>query len=673
MSQCEKITVNISQASPVWTLYQKMKEQFNVTDEVFDKHGYYEVNYKESGKSPTIKGVEDCYVGPADVLDLSYDNWKKHRKVIEASLGKQMSWPLNDENSAYPFNPEMKALSEKVTGAANQAISKMDEILRSKGLEKGSAEYQKLTALCVYYFAKFPTAQIWSGLDDDKKKETLQGMSALKAAGLEQFQEYLLNNGGLGLWFHSKFIPTMYATTGLELLMWNGGLGKNYLLYGLYDLAGLKPQFVETESALQKRAAANTVFLAFELDKVGLKIGDEFFFPGEEELKKKRFYPLALRHLLYSDLYMSMEQKNLVSGKQVEMFNVMGQLKRLLDYGDDLTSTSCGLRLLLASALFSEGKTEAARSVMDADRFMEADSDSCLMSGGLAFASLKGEGKFGGLTFASSLKDIELAERLLKKLAESENKDSRLAGLLFLAIFKTENEDNKAALKYIESALKMEPDNPQALCLAGLILSKSKGKDLQRGEEMLDRVITLSPKTSHAYYLLADIHARQGKYEAAASDLLNELKLQPKEPLKSFYLLGWSLWNAGKKDDAKAAWAKMVSLIDRPIRLIQAGKDTAKSRFDDFKKMIDEFALAPEMLNDQAAADIFGEFLLRAGNALLYHDEPALAKDALLKALEFKLSVGLEAFIRWKLALIYQQLGETDKALLEIMKYVTQL
>ncbi len=666
MPQCEKITVHISQASPVWTLYQKMKEQFNVTDEVFDKHGHYEVNYKEPGKSPTLKGVEDCYVGPADVLDLSYDNWKKHRKVIEESLGKQMSWPLTDENSAYPFSPEMKALSEKVTGAAKQAIGKLDEILAGQGLDKGSVEYQRQTALCVYYFAKFPTAQIWSGLDDDKKKEWLQKISGLATIGLEQFQEYLLTNGGLGLWFNSKFIPTMYATTGLESLMWSGGFGHSYLLYGLYDLAGLKPQFVETEPTLQKGETANTVALGFELDKVGVKIGDEFFFPGGEELKKGRFYPMALRHLLYGDLYRSIKQKNIVSGKQVEMFDVMGQLKRSLDYGDDLTSASCSLRPPLASALFSSGEKKAAMSVMDADRFMEAGSDFCLMSGGMAFASSKGETESGGVTFASSLKDIALAEHLLKKLAESENKDSRLAGLLFLAIFKTENEDNKAALKYTESALEIEPDSPQALCLAGLILSKSKGKDLQRGEEVLDRVITLSPKTSKAYYLLAYIHARQGKYETAASDLRNEIKLQQGEPLKSFYLLGWSLWNAGKKDDAKAAWGKMAHLYERPIRIIQAGKDKAKSQFDDFKKMIDEFALTPEMLADQDAADNFGWFLSRTGDGLLYHDEPALAKEAFLKALEFKPSSEVESAIRWKLALIYQQLGETDKALIEV-------
>jgi tetratricopeptide (TPR) repeat protein len=656
MTTCERIKVDIPENSPVYSLYNKLKTQFSVTDEVFDAHGHYEVNYKQPGTMPFVKGVGDCYIGPADVLDFAFDDWKKYQKPIEESTGEQLSWAIDDNNSAYPFNPQTKELSKRVIESSKNAAAKAGEIIMSEGVEIGSERYQEMLASYMFAFARFPTLDVWKGMLKKDKKSWMNLMAEFDLKGMGEFQKFLLENGGLGLreYFRYKLIPTMFATTGLETLEWGGGSGQLYLLYSIYDMVGLNPQFVEKAAFVEKDDLANELHVGTNA-AVGIHIGGRIFFPGDREMTQKRnYYPMALRHMLFNKILLSSFQKGSENILERQLIEFVNKMKRTLFYGEDVTSTSCLIRSFLLSAEMTTATSDNLLSILNEKMIEESGSDICFFAGVGALSS----------------SDKNKTKRLLRTLIASHNIEMALVGLILGIELASDENDFATVQEYAEKALAIAPDNPKALLFVALSIIKLGNENLSKAEKMLKRVIKLSPQTGMAYSLLGVIHSRQGDFKNAAKELQLALKKSSVSLDKIIYLLGWSLWQSGNKEEALKTWKKLPLIFESPQKVVQIGDEQSQDLLANFKEISEEFPPSLEMIKNHDVVDTLSLYLGSLGDVLIYHDHLLLARDAFLKALEMKPSAKIEAYIRWELSLVYQQTDNIDGAKIEVKRAI---
>ena len=648
MPTCASYNVVIPKESPICALHLELNGKYGVKDEDYDSYGYRAVNYKNPKEPPLVKGANDCEIRSEDVLEFSLSgaNWEKFQDPLERHLKAPLYWSLKAGGS-------QKEISDRVIASVDNAKAKIDEILIKLGKIHGSDEYKKLLATAIKRYVYFPTHDVWRFLSQKSKDDIMRAMDGLKTAGLTDFIEYLVKNGGLGLYRNNRIIPTLWGTTGLESLEWEGGIGEQYLLYGIYHRAGLEPQFVENETVFETNATADSFGLRSTSD-IGALIGGRVYFPdGDEKAQEKNYYPVTLRHVLSLAAYFGLMNRSFVTEKQLDIYQASGEAQRALQYGDDLTSFSCNLRIYAAAPYMDRDNKKVAALLLNVDDTSSAP-PICLMYLSLA---------------AISVGDNKLVAEYVDRLVDSDNQGVKFFGNMMSVLLssndtgskvKGENEQRRRPISSFRELLARDPKNPFIMFALGSKLFDDG--DLVEARKYFERVVELSPHTGLAYFNLGKISLMEGDYKSASEMLLKGVQTSPGlwANDETIYYLGYAYAMAGDIPKAVDIFGIFTAKYSSVTKLVPMGIDGIEELDKNLRDSMQKYPLTGTAAIK--TGDIFMKAYSNIGNAILFFGELKKAETCLLKALGFASKSEDKKAIRSNLSAVYRLEGDAKRS-----------
>jgi len=211
--------------SPAWRFYEALRAEGRSDPEI--DHGYHRLDYRKPGPDGVLVNQRESHE-EREVLEHVTDRYERYRRLIESYTGYPLSWVIDD--------PAIKA-------RVAEAIGRIEAILRSQGLRPKTATYEEKLAVALFYFADFPEAP------KDRSFSTpiaLERTSELPKIGLQDFQKFLFEKGGLGLASHpeAEKLEELSADEAIRKKR-SKCTDKSKVLFAVLREAGLRPRYVK--------------------------------------------------------------------------------------------------------------------------------------------------------------------------------------------------------------------------------------------------------------------------------------------------------------------------------------------------------------------------------------------------------------------------------------------
>jgi len=298
MSQCSSYQLKIPDNSNTMVLYEELTTQYGVKDSDLDC-GYHVVNYNQPGTAPTLVGAGDCIVEEKEVLEFTLDAWKKFRAPLERYAGRSIPWALEKEGSIFPSAPDRIEKNRKYLKKIDDFIVLVRKALDKSGYKADVPRYKEGMAVAIFHFFVTPLAdylKIWPPGQIAEKRSELNAV--LSPFGLEEIADYILENGGNGAYqVSAKANPYDPHATKFAVSPYN----LNYDVYSIFKRAGLEAQMVEAYPLMEDDICRCGTGIQPRI-VVGLQVGEGYrLFDSvyaDDNLKRKNFYPIHLRHIL---------------------------------------------------------------------------------------------------------------------------------------------------------------------------------------------------------------------------------------------------------------------------------------------------------------------------------------------------------------------------------------
>ena len=296
MASCSEFKIKIPKDTPDYKLYEELRDDYGITDAQIDAHGYHVVNYAEPGKQPALLGAGDCEIAVKEVREFALDDWKKYRAPLERLIGSRVPWALDDINSPFPKNEAQKKWEVNFFKQADTFIKLIETKLSKKGPSGNDDNYIEGKSVALYWFKMTPEKEfldLWPQVQKKKLKKEIE--KSLKPYGLGAVAKYLIKNGGI-----RSLVPYInYTPTSVNVYPPNFF---NVDLYGLFEYAGLSPQFVETVGYTDDNAPYKCGAPLVPHFVVGQMVGGELrlfdSFLGDPDFKKMYSYPVHMEHAI---------------------------------------------------------------------------------------------------------------------------------------------------------------------------------------------------------------------------------------------------------------------------------------------------------------------------------------------------------------------------------------
>ena len=197
-------------------------------------------------------------------------------------------------------------------------------------------------------------------------------------------------------------------------------------------------------------------------------------------------------------------------------------------------------RLTLIRAQVAGGQTEAASRAMSALlRAVPNEAPVQATAGSVALA----RGDHGGARRAFT-RALEL---------DAANRDA-FGGLILVDLAEKKSDSARAR---IDQRLAQNPDDPTLLTMAARVYATTG--NLQRGEEILKKVITLEPANLQAYGMLGQIYSMQGRLPQARAAFETMLKEEPDSvPLNTIVAMLYE--SDGNKAEARKRYERVLQM-----------------------------------------------------------------------------------------------------------------
>jgi predicted O-linked N-acetylglucosamine transferase (SPINDLY family) len=237
---------------------------------------------------------------------------------------------------------------------------------------------------------------------------------------------------------------------------------------------------------------------------------------------------------------------------------------------------------------------------------------------------------------------------------------AEIAGLLDAGIQNQSASHFEQAAWFYQRVLSLNPNQPEALCNLGAMLSQLGHFD--QGEAFLKQALVARPHFLEACLALADSHVRRGQIEAAI-DLLNRNQRHLKASGDYWGLVGICFLQAQKNGDAVKALGKAVAISPENVsyKLQLAAAHTHLNNMDDAISLL-EAALNQDPANTNALSVLFNIYGRRS-----IADKIIEYGNRLLKVEGYKLS-GFEYYLMSGAYLNKTDIGESIKFMLKAIE-----
>ena len=150
-----------------------------------------------------------------------------------------------------------------------------------------------------------------------------------------------------------------------------------------------------------------------------------------------------------------------------------------------------------------------------------------------------------------------------KAQATAIGKYDRVRSLLAQARIARHEKKSAQALKFYEDAYALKPNDPQIRI--ALVVGYQEAKRWPEAYAAIKRWIAEEPKSNNAHYQLGRLAAVSGQYQAEGEAALRKYPGMPRgmddpAPKHAHYRLGQVLAQAGRKDEARAAYQTALKL-----------------------------------------------------------------------------------------------------------------
>ena len=154
-----------------------------------------------------------------------------------------------------------------------------------------------------------------------------------------------------------------------------------------------------------------------------------------------------------------------------------------------------------------------------------------------------------------SLEDTRAARPLLEKAIEIDPTFAEAHAWLamshhfgFLFCGEPEDEHRPLARSAAERAVSLDPENPDALVIHGLL--RGYDGELSEGTAEIELGLRINPNHADGWILLADLRVCEGRAAEGIECARNSLRLNPHPPGNFYWHFGWVLYAAGRYEDA---------------------------------------------------------------------------------------------------------------------------
>jgi len=154
-----------------------------------------------------------------------------------------------------------------------------------------------------------------------------------------------------------------------------------------------------------------------------------------------------------------------------------------------------------------------------------------------------------------SLEDTRAARPLLEKAIEIHPTFAEAQAWLamsyhfgFLFCGEPEDKHRPLARSAAERAVSLDPENPDALVIHGLL--RGYDGELSEGTAEIEQGLRINPNHADGWILLADLRVCEGRAAEGIECARNSLRLNPHPPGSFYWHFGWALYAAGRYEDA---------------------------------------------------------------------------------------------------------------------------
>ena len=154
-----------------------------------------------------------------------------------------------------------------------------------------------------------------------------------------------------------------------------------------------------------------------------------------------------------------------------------------------------------------------------------------------------------------SLEDTRAARPLLEKAIEIDPNFAEAHAWLamshhfgFLFCGEPEDEHRMLARSAAERAVSLDPENPDAHIIHGLL--RGYEGELSEGAAEIELGLRINPNHADGWILLADLRVCEGRAAEGIECARNSLRLNPHPPGNFYWHFGWVLYAAGRYEDA---------------------------------------------------------------------------------------------------------------------------
>ena len=154
-----------------------------------------------------------------------------------------------------------------------------------------------------------------------------------------------------------------------------------------------------------------------------------------------------------------------------------------------------------------------------------------------------------------SLEDTRAARPLLEKAIEIDPTFAEAQAWLamsyhfgFLFCGEPEDKHRPLARSAAERAVSLDPENPDALVIHGLL--RGYDGELSEGTAEIEQGLRINPNHADGWILLADLRECEGRAAEGIECARNSLRLNPHPPGSFYWHFGWALYAAGRYEDA---------------------------------------------------------------------------------------------------------------------------
>lgn len=186
---------------------------------------------------PEMDGDKDREISREEVWDFAFERYEKFQNIIEGVTGSALPWSI--------IEGQLKSVEAKyLQETGRNAITFLEQLLRRQGYAPDSDEYRERLSIGLFYFACAPSPLRMTAFRNNIL-EIFPGLQEVKAIGLHDFADYILEKGGWGISFLDYPQGTQKELSAIEAFKIGAGActEASKLLFSLFRMANLNPQF----------------------------------------------------------------------------------------------------------------------------------------------------------------------------------------------------------------------------------------------------------------------------------------------------------------------------------------------------------------------------------------------------------------------------------------------